>query len=249
MLDAAKKEEVFVMEAMWTRFKPLVLELRKQVFEEKVIGEVRRVFCDFGLDMNISALGQESRLKNPALGAGSLLDIGIYSLTWGLLMLDKGVGDEAEKMEITGVQTLSDGVDTTSTTVLKYPKSGKQSILTSTTDFKTHPVFCRVEATEGDIEVAGPGASTLSSFTLHKKQVASSKGDPSAESKEEAKPEEYKMEREGRGFYWEADAAAVDIAEGRLENEIMPHAETLRVLRILDEVRRQGGARFFQDDE
>lgn len=249
VLDAARKEGVFIMEAMWTRFKPITFELRKRIFEDKAIGDVTRVFCDFGLDMNISALGPESRLKNPALGAGSLLDIGIYSLTWGLLALDDKIGDEAKEMEITGVQSLRDGVDTTSTIVLKYPKSGKQGILTSTTDFKTPFVFCRIEGTDGYIEVAGPGASAPSSFTVHKKHQASSKGDPSTGNGEDAKPEEYEMASEGdRGFHWEADAAAMDIAEGRLENTIMPHAETLRVLRILDEVRRQGGARFPQDD-
>ena len=248
VLDAARTAGVFIMEAMWTRFKPITFELRRRIFEEKAIGDVKRVFCDFGLDMNISVLGPESRLKNPALGAGSLLDIGIYSLTWGLLALDDKIGDEAEEMEITGVQSLRDGVDTTSTIVLKYPKSGKQGILTSTTDFKTPSVFCRIEGTDGYIEVAGPGASSPSNFTLHKKHQASSKGDPSLQSAGEVKPEEYRMASEGhRGFHWEADAVAIDIAGGRLENATMPHAETLRVLRILDEVRRQGGARFPQD--
>jgi predicted dehydrogenase len=81
VLSAAQGNGVFIMEAMWTRFHPLVLTLRKMLHEEKIIGNVRRTFCDFGLEMNISALGPESRLKNPALGAGNLLEIAIYSLT------------------------------------------------------------------------------------------------------------------------------------------------------------------------
>jgi PHD/YefM family antitoxin component YafN of YafNO toxin-antitoxin module len=51
------------------------------------------------------------------------------------------------------------------------------------------------------------------------------------------------------GFYWEADAVAVDIVEGKRENAIMLHAETLRLMKIMDEIRRQGGARFPQDDQ
>jgi hypothetical protein len=55
--------------------------LRKMLHEEKVIGDVQRTFCDFGLDLDIASLSSESRYKDPALGAGSLLDIGINSLT------------------------------------------------------------------------------------------------------------------------------------------------------------------------
>lgn len=55
--------------------------------EEKIIGDVQRLFCDFGLDMNMSALPASSRLKDPALGAGALLDIGIYTLMYGTLAL------------------------------------------------------------------------------------------------------------------------------------------------------------------
>lgn len=50
------------------------------------------------------------------------------------------------------------------------------------------------------------------------------------------------------GFYFEADAVAGDVLAGRLENAIMPHAETLTVMSIMDEVRRQGGASFPQDE-
>jgi hypothetical protein len=47
-------------------------------------------------DLDITSLPSESRYTDPALGAGSLLDIGIYSLTWGLVSLDPGVGAKSE---------------------------------------------------------------------------------------------------------------------------------------------------------
>jgi predicted dehydrogenase len=59
-LAAAKANGVFIMEAMWTRFNPVALTLQEKLYEEKVIGDVRRTFCDFGLEMNIAALGPES---------------------------------------------------------------------------------------------------------------------------------------------------------------------------------------------
>jgi predicted dehydrogenase len=84
VIAAARSRGVFVMEAMWLRFIPLVAKFQDLLHKEKIIGDVLRVFCDFGLNMPIKELPKESRLRDPALGAGSLLDIGIYSLTWGI---------------------------------------------------------------------------------------------------------------------------------------------------------------------
>ena len=246
VLAAAKANGVFIMEAMWTRFTPLVLELQKMLHEEKVIGNVRRTFCDFAMEMSIASLGPESRLKNPALGAGSLLDIGIYSLTWGLLSLDPNVGERASKPKIEAVQSLSDGVDMASSILIHYPSTGRQGILTSSTEVKTEPVFCRIEGTKGTIAIQGVGASLPSSFTIYLK-----KADVTARDvlDEESKGKTYSFPSVGRGFFWEADAVAVDIAAGRKESAIMPHAESLRVMEMLDGIRRQGGATFPQDDE
>lgn len=244
---AAEQRGVFVMEAMWLRFIPLVAALRRKLFQERVVGEVRRVFCDFGLDMNIAALGSDSRLKNPALGAGSLLDIGIYSLTWGLLALDSGIGAQAQKPGVWAVQSLSDEIDVASTVVLKYP-NGAQGVLTSTTEFKSGREFCRIEGTEGYITVEGAAASVPDAFIVHREGSDSSSSDMSGNPTQSSK-EVFTFEKPGKGFYYEADAVALDITAKRLENAIMPHAETLRVMEMMDGIRKQGGAKFPQDDE
>ncbi|KAI2462983.1 NAD(P)-binding protein [Annulohypoxylon bovei var. microspora] len=232
VFEAAKEKGVFVMEAMWTRFFPLTLTLLSLLHEEKVIGEVHRVFCDFSLNQNIASLGPESRLKNPALGAGSLLDIGIYSLTWGILGSDGGIGENAQTTEIVAKQTLDNGVDIATSALLLYP-NGNQAIVTSSSSFKTNPVFCSIQGSQGYIDIEG-FASAPQSFTVYSSDGASKK---------------YEFERPGKGFYWEADAVALDIATRKVQSDIMPWAETLRVLGILDEIRRQGGAKFPQDVE
>jgi predicted dehydrogenase len=248
VLAAAKEKGVFIMEAMWTRFYPLMQTLQKLLHEEKVIGEVQRVFCDFGLDMDIASLGPESRLKNPALGAGTLLDIGVYSLTWGFISLDSGIGEKAEKPKIVATQTLSDSIDIASSILLLYP-SGKQGIITSTSLAKTPDVFCRIEGSEGVVSVEGPAASAPSSIVVCPKVNGSSKGEVSESFTDGPKMKKYQFEKPGRGFFWEADAVALDIAAGKIENDVMPWAETIRVMEIMDEIRRQGGARFPQDDQ
>jgi predicted dehydrogenase len=227
---AVRAKDIFIIEAMWTRFTPLVLILQKKLFEEKVIGDVRRTFCDFSLDMDIAPLGIDSRLKSPGLGAGSLLDIGIYSLTRGLLTLDARIGEQAEKPNVVAVQALSDQIDIGSSVLLQYPSTGRQDILTSTTESKTDRAFCRIEGTQGYIIVEGIAASAPDTFIVYSKNPDSAKGNVSGMT---VKPngEVFKFNRVDMGFYWEADAGAVDIVEGKRENAIMPHAETLRLMK------------------
>lgn len=233
---AAKEQGVFVMEAMWTRFFPLVQQLQQLLHREKIIGNIHRVFADLGLDQDLTSLGPESRLKNPALGAGTLLDICIYSLTWGLLTLDSNVGEKAEAPTIKAAQTLSDAVDVASTVLLFYPSTGAQAICTSTASFRTPDVFCRIEGTKGHIVVEGVSASCPTAFIVYTKDAANEEG------------KRYAVPKPGFGLYWEADAVAQDIAAGRKESAIMPWAETVRVLEMLDEARKQGGARFPAED-
>lgn len=231
VFTAAEGKGVFVMEAMWTRFFPLVQKLQSLLHGEKIIGDVQRVFCDFAMKMDIASLPSSSRLKNPALGAGSLLDIGIYSLTWALLALEQIPREQKPKVAAT--QSLSDGIDIASSILLTYP-DGKQGVVTCSTLAKTPDSFCRIEGTNGTVSVEGIATSVPGTFTVYV---------------QDQEPKKYEFERPGKGFYWEADAVALDIAAGRQQSSVMPWEETLRVMELLDEVRRQGGARFPQDGE
>lgn len=227
VFEAAEEKGVFVMEAMWTRYFPLTKTLQKILHTHKNIGDVLRVFADFSLDQKIASLPSESRLKNPALGAGTLLDIGIYSLTWGLV----GLG-QTGMPKITASQHLVDGVDAATSMILTFPQ-GQQGILTSTALFRGPSAFCRIEGTKGTVVVEGDMASMPGSFTVYPNDGGDSKT--------------YYFEKPGKGLYWEADAVALDIAAGRKQNDVMPWEETMRVMEIMDEVRKQGGAKFPQE--
>ena len=210
-------------------------ELKRQLHVEKVIGDIYRMFCDYKLDKDITSLPKESRYVQPALGAGSLLDIGVYSLTWGLVTLDPGIGETAEMPDIVASQTLEHEVDVMSSIILHFRSTGRHGIITSTTKGSMGEVFARIEGSKGRIEVGGRAPSSPGYFTFYPQ-------DSTKESKT------FQFEKPGRGFWWEADACALDIKAGKTENAIMPLEETMRVMKILDEARRQGGARFPQDD-
>lgn len=238
VFDAARQQGVFVMEAMWTRFFPLVKALQKLVHEDRAIGRVHRVFCDFAMDQHLETKGPDSRLKDLSLGASSLLDIGIYSLTWGIIGLEHPLGDapreDPEKPSIVATSSLAEGVDVATSVILRYA-DGRQAIATSHsgTGIKTPSGFCRIEGSEGSIVVHGPAASVPDYFVLQR----------------DGKEEKFAFERKGKGFYWEADAVAEEVARGKKECGRMPWGETVRVMEMLDEIRRLCGVVFPQDGE
>lgn len=228
---------------LWTRFLPVTLSLQDHLFEKKTIGAVERVYVDFGLDVGIRDMASTARLKNPALGGGALLDLGIYPLTLASLALGYNkLGEAYPHPKVQSVLNIKDGVDYSNITILTYPlsESGADAtaICTSTMLQRTGRDFMRVEGTKGAIVVFGGAASIPSGFRVLEK--ANPEGYESVK-------DEFTFEHPGTGWHFEADAVAVDLAEGRKENEIMPLGETMRVMRLLDEIRRVGGLVYEQD--
>jgi len=246
VVDAARQKGVYLHEAMWLRHRPLVAQLRKLLYEEKAIGDVFRMFADFALEVDIPSLPETSRHRNVKLGAGSFLDIGIYSLTWAILALDPGTPQHSERPLVLAAQTHRHGVEVTTSVLLQYPSTGRQGIATSSTVANGDPnVICRIEGTQGYIEVEGPTGSLPLSFTVYPKR----EGDPNSGGATKPSGKKYDFPRVGRGFVYEADDTALDIAAGRKESQIMPLSETIHVMELMDSIRKQGGTKYPPDDE
>jgi predicted dehydrogenase len=248
VFDAARERGVYVAEAMWLRHRPLVHDLRNLIYKDKRIGEVFRAFSDFGVEMNIPNLPGTSRYKQPSLGAGSLLDLGIYSITWAILALEEEPGSDPDDLTLTGVQTHWHGVEVTSSALLRYASTGRQGIVTSTTMTNGNPdMLARIQGTHGSIEVHGPFPARPTSFTMFPKftdTLVDGLGDGVVMRGEGIK---FDYPHPGRGFHFEADNTAVDYISGRLESSIVPWSETIRVMEIMDELRSQGGTKYAQD--
>ncbi|CAI7628214.1 unnamed protein product [Penicillium glandicola] len=240
IFDAAREKNVYVAEAMWLRHRPLYLELQRLLHEEKIIGDVFRVFSDFASGVDIASLPTTSRYRNLALGAGSLLDIGVYSLTWVRLALGGTAPAQAEKPLILAAQSHEEGVEVTTSAILQYSSSGKQGIVTSTTKSLGAPgeVFSVIHGTNGYIEIEGRTPSAPDSFTVWKKHEGNP--DRACFPREMCRGKKYEFPTLGRGFTHEAEHTALDILEGRKESSIMPWAETVYIMEIMDEIRRQG---------
>lgn len=240
IFDAAEKQGVYVAEAMWLRHRPMVADLRRLLYEEKVIGDVFRASSDFQLYIDTINLPESSRYKDISLGAGSMLDIGIYSLTWNILMLDPNPPSQPEAPKIMASQSFIQGIEVTTTAILHYPRSGRQGVILSTTQRQngSSKIVATIDGTDGFIEVEGGAPSHPTSFTVYPKWTSGEK--PSGKT--------YDYSQAAQGFIYEADNAALDIAAGRKQSEIMPWSETIRVMEMMDEIRKQGGTKYPQDD-
>lgn len=241
VLDAARQRGVYVAEAMWLRHRPMVADLRRLLYEERVIGDVFRATSEFQMYMDIDNLPPTSRYKDVSLGAGSMLDIGIYSLTWNILLLDPGVPRKPETPTILAAQSFRQGIEVTTSAILKFPQTQRQGVLLATTERKNgdkRKVIATVDGTDGFVEVLGAAPSHPSSFVVYPKWTGSEK--PPGKT--------YDYARAAQGFIYEADNTALDLAAGRKESEIMPWAETIRVMEMMDEIRRQGGTKYPQDE-
>ncbi|KAL7756840.1 hypothetical protein ACKLNR_013833 [Fusarium oxysporum f. sp. zingiberi] len=235
---AAKEKGVYVAEAMWLRHRPLVTELRKTLFKEQAIGEISYFSAQYALPVDIASLPSTSRYRDLALGAGSLLDVGIYPLTWALLSLDAAVPENPEEPNIVAAQTHSLGIEVTTSAILHYPSTGRHANISSTfTVTPTTDFVCRIQGSKGYIDVTGKDASHPAAFTVFQEA-----GPGQFDAKE------HEHNHPGQGFTFEADNTALDILAHRKESAIMPWRETIRVMEIMDEIRKQGGTCYPQDE-
>jgi len=85
MINTAKQQQVFLMEALWTKFTPQY-DIVLQMIRQGDLGEIQNLIVDFGF---IPVPPFSARLYEPALGGGSLLDIGIYNVFITLSVLGR----------------------------------------------------------------------------------------------------------------------------------------------------------------
>ncbi|MFP4052624.1 MAG: Gfo/Idh/MocA family protein [Phycisphaerae bacterium] len=216
VIAAARKTGVFCMEAMWSRFLPPFTHLRKLIAEGN-LGEVRQVHAHFGFRCEWDS---SSRLLNPELGGGALLDVGIYPLSLASMVL----GTPAEICSTGHIgQT---GVDEQTAMLLGYA-SGAAAVLSCAVRTNT-PKTVTVCGTEGmvHIENAWWGDRGLT-FTP-------------AGGEAQSMP----LPREGNGFDCEIEHVAARIRDGHTESDVMPLDETLAILETADTIRGQIGLQY-----
>ncbi|WP_342118281.1 Gfo/Idh/MocA family protein [Pseudoduganella sp. OTU4001] len=215
----ARERKLFVMEAMWTRFQPAMLEAKRMI-DMGEIGNVRNLQADFGFPADA---GPEHRLFNPALGGGSLLDLGIYPLSMAAFFLGpvkgvKGFGELAPT-----------GVDIQASFALQH-EGGALSVCTCSLNTRT-PTTLTICGDKGFLRLHGRFHHT-ERFTI---------------GLNDGSEREFHFPRIGNGYAHEAMEVGRCLREGLQESPEMPLGESVDLMGVLDELRRQLGVRYAVD--
>ncbi len=211
----SRAENVFLMEAMWTRFLPLMVRVR-ELLAEDAIGDVRMVQADFGFRANVNPDG---RLFNLALGGGGLLDVGVYAVSFASMLL--GSPSSIASSAVIG----ETGVDEQAGITFTYP-DGQMAMLSCAVRTRT-PHEATIMGTDGYIRLH-------SSFWNGTKATLHRGND--VEEIDEPYP--------GNGYNLEAAEVARCVRAGKIESDIIPHDESIAIVGTLDDIRAQWGLEY-----
>ena len=215
MVRTARQKRLFLMEAMWTRFLPLMIRL-KEIIDAGTIGEVQMIQADFGFR---AGWDPESRLLNPSLAGGGLLDVGVYCVSLASLIL-------GEPSKIASLARIGEtGVDEQCAGVLGY--EGGQLAIVSSAVRTTTPHEAFIMGTDGMIHIHSPW--------WHPSTMTVNAG---------GKAEVMEIQFGDNGFEYQAMEAIRCLKENKMESDIMPLDESLAIMRTLDAMRAQWGLKY-----
>lgn len=213
MVAAARADDRFLMEAMWTRYLP-ASRLASDLVADGAIGELCAVSAEFGINVPYDP---DHRLFNADLGGGALLDLGVYPLALASQYLGA--------LTVVGAtRHLSpDRMVDTQTTVLVRGENGVTATLgcASRTALPNRAVLA---GTAGWIEIPHFWAAT--EFVLHR---------------EGHEPERFHRPFRANGYEYEIEEVGRCLAAGERQSPDMPWSESLRLAGVMDQIRDAGG--------
>ncbi len=234
-LDTAEAEEMvvlatehdrFLMEAMWTACHPGIRALRERLRSGE-LGTPRHLHAELGFRVDAPP---EDRMLNPELGASALLDMGVYPLTFAHLML-------GEALELTATAELSTGgIDLDVAIAGRYPGGALATLTASMTSWSSRAAGIATDRGRIDVDdFHHPSRITFTSYATGDTNDTVVVAEPVA------------IEHEpvlGRGYAHEIVEVGRCLAAGLRESPLVPHVQTLTILRQMDQVRSQVGVGF-----
>jgi predicted dehydrogenase len=211
MIQTAKDKNLFLMEALWTRFIPSTLKVI-ELMEQNTIGKVHSIQANFGY---VATTDPNSRLIARELGGGSLLDIGIYPIFISLLLL----GTPVETASI--AQLTKTGIDQHCAMLMKF-KNGATAVLESTFLTMTSNEAV-IYGTKGKITMQAP-------FHHTEKIVVEISG---------TGPLEIASPIIGNGYAHEIEEVKNCLIAGKIESDKMSFMNSHELMKTLDLIRSQ----------
>lgn len=216
--ELAKKNGVFVTEAIWTRYMPS-RKMINEVLESGIIGKVST------LTANLSyVIAHKPRLMTPELGGGALLDVGVYGLNFALMHF----GTEIERVE-GSVHFTETGVDGQESITLFY-KDGRMAVL-------THGMYARSD--RKGIIYGDKGYAVVEN--INNPQSIS------VYDTEDNLIQKIEMPKQISGYEYQIMESMEAIRNHQIESTSMPLADSVYVMELMDSIRKQWGLVYPQE--
>lgn len=210
----AKEKNLFCMEAMWSRFLPVILKAKEWIDTGR-LGEIdmANFIIGFHSDEN-----PEGRMRNPKLGGGAMYDIGVYAIELMQYLIPEKIIDVTSKLSYT-----KDGVDKVDNITIQFENciAALQAVMTCEVQQALN-----IYGTKGRIYIENPHFAD--SCTLYDRKGIS----------------ETFYARRDNGFEYEIEELIRCVKDGKIESDIIPHKDTLLCAEIFDKCfndNRNGG--------
>jgi predicted dehydrogenase len=216
LLDVAHETGLLCTEAIWTRYMPS-RGIVDEIIASGVIGEVRTASANLGY-----AVSGKARMIDPALAGGALLDVGVYPLNF----IDMAMGPRPIDRIHTAMVPYESGVDAQSSTTILYADGTMGTADSSMVSVSDRGGY--VWGTKGYLVCEN--INDISSIDIY--------DDEHHLTKHVNVPEQL------TGYEYEVASAANAILDGRGECSEMPHADTLRIMKLMDRIRGHWGLKY-----
>ena len=220
MVDAAAKNKVALMEAMWARFLPHYAKVR-EIVASGVLGPILSIHADHGQRLADQGI---ARLVDPQLAGGALLDLGIYPISFAHMIL-------GNPTSITSKAVMTDrGVDAQTSMIFSYD-NGAQAVLTTTMIEQT-PCRALVAGLHGWLEI------DRTFYNPASMRVILNDGSVT----------EYPSAYVGHGLREQAESFKQIVQSGAVESKVLTWKDTIDIMKSMDTVRSQIGLKYpFED--
>ena len=208
LFDLAKEKKLLITEAIWTRYMPS-RKMINDIIESGVIGEVTAVTAN--LSYTVSHV---ERIRKPELAGGALLDVGVYPINFASMVL----GDKVKDVKATAI--FQNGVDILDSIAMVFEGDRMATLQCGAREISDR--MGSIFGTKGYMQVQNiNNPEKITVFDTEHKEVAS-----------------YVVPEQISGYEYEVESCMKAIQEGKLECLEMPHAETIRTMKILDDIRK-----------
>ncbi len=217
MIVLSREKNLFLMDALWTKFLPHYQKMI-EIVKTGILGDIKVVLANFGFRANAEP---DSRLLNPDLGGGSLMDIGIYNIFTTLDILGKP--DEIN----VSVNSTEEGIDEQCAIIFKYNNGAMASLFSSISANLGTEV--EISGTLGRLKLTTPfhdATSVLELYVDGKKQIIETE------------------KEQGLGYQYEARHATNCLLNGITESSVVPNSESILLMQTLDQIRSLAGIVF-----